>query len=67
MKGAFILDDPSAMEATMTVTMTLRDWEMLRSKISDASYHRVAAQFEALISDLVGKASESFQAEVEAK
>ncbi len=33
MKGTFKLDNPDAMEATMTVTMTLDEWKNLSKRL----------------------------------
>lgn len=61
MKFEFKLSSPDDVEASMTITMTLAQWKVLKRDLSESSW---ASNYMAnSIRSLVAKASESFEAE----
>lgn len=63
MKGTFKLDNPDAMEATMTVTMLIVQWRALNQVIRKGPYHCDANKFNSLVARLIDKAQSEFTAE----
>ena len=66
-KGTFKLDNPSDMQATMQVTMTVGEWERIAKDIEAALVQKTlypcTRAFRTLVTDLVDQADETFYAE----
>jgi hypothetical protein len=60
MKSMFKLDDPDAADATMTTTMTIGQWRVVRDQITEGKYLHTSACFRDMISDLIKKAEARF-------
>ena len=63
-RGEFLLTDPDSAEATMTLTMTLREWKELRQQLT-TDYP--AWRFGEAICSLVQHAHAKFHEQVEIK
>ena len=58
-KARFSFDNPDNLEATVAITMTLRDWKRLRDQLKDTAYP--AWRVDAMLRELVEKAEASFE------
>jgi hypothetical protein len=62
MKSTYKIEMPETMSATLTVTMTIGEWQELHRTIekSDAKYYGPLANMQTDIRELVAKASQTF-------
>ena len=63
MKATFKIQEPEAVEVSMTITMTLRRWQILRRQLTDIKLYSPGDELQKVIRDLVGKAEAEFQSE----
>lgn len=62
MRSTFKLDNPDDMQATMTLTMSVKEWRQLRKQLSDSW---PSWDFSRQIGDLIGAAEAHFYAKEE--
>jgi hypothetical protein len=60
MRSTLKIEAPDKVQCSMTITMTLAEWEELRSKITYDHCHDVAWQLKLSISELVEFAKKTF-------
>lgn len=60
MKANFKIEKPDELQATLTITMKVSEWKALRASLDSSRY--VPIQFSNLVSRLVLKGSEQFDA-----
>jgi hypothetical protein len=60
MQGTFKLDNPEEMQATMTVTMTVKEWTVIHDNLLKGPYHYVEATFRNLVRGLIDTARTMF-------
>ena len=59
MRGKFALVDPEEMEASLTVTMKIKDW---RDLMRQMPHPWPAAEFGSLLATMIGEAGQTFHA-----
>jgi hypothetical protein len=64
MRSTFKLDNPDDMQATMTLTMSVKEWRQLRKQLSDSW---PSCDFSRQIGDLVRAAEAHFYANDDAR
>ncbi len=60
MKASMKLTKPDDVEATISLTMTLEQWKLLRVSVSDDPHYQPGGKLRATIDDLVSQATRAF-------
>lgn len=60
MKAMLRLEEPAKMKATITATMTMKEWQALQKKLIEGPYDHIVSKFAELIGKAIDDASATF-------
>ncbi len=60
MKANLRITKPDEVEATISVTMTLGDWKLLRAALAEEKHYEPGGKLKTVIEDLVRQATRAF-------